>query len=61
MVQCIGTSVNRDTSGARRIPIDREYMNKAFASCLDGPMAKGMIDVSCCSLASCVRLLTTYV
>jgi len=45
MVQCIGTSVNRDTSGARRIPIDREYMEKAFASCLDGPVAKGMIDV----------------
>ncbi|CAO2654521.1 Nn.00g112540.m01.CDS01 [Neocucurbitaria sp. VM-36] len=45
MVQCIGTSVDRDTSGARRIPIDREYMDKAFASCLDGPVAKGMIDL----------------
>ncbi|KAH7082303.1 hypothetical protein FB567DRAFT_630703 [Paraphoma chrysanthemicola] len=45
MVQCIGTSVNLDTSGARRIPIDREYMEKAFVSCLDGPVAKGMIDL----------------
>jgi salicylate hydroxylase len=61
MVQCISTSVNRDTSGARRIPIDREYMDKAFASCLDGPVAKGMIDVSCCSFTSCVQLLTAYV
>jgi salicylate hydroxylase len=54
MVQCIGTSVTRDTSGAKRIPIDREYMEKAFASCLHGPVAKGMIDVSRCSLAFCV-------
>ena len=52
MVQCIGTSVNRDTSGARRIPIDREYMEKAFASSLDGPVAKGMVDVSCFSSTS---------
>jgi salicylate hydroxylase len=48
MVQCIGTSVHRDMTGDRRIPIDREYMDKAFASCLDGPVTKGMIDVSCC-------------
>lgn len=54
MVQCIGTSVNRDTSGTRRIPIDRKYMNKAFASCLEAPVAKGMIDVSCWSLEACV-------
>jgi salicylate hydroxylase len=58
MVQCIGTSVNQDTSGTRRIPIDREYMNKAFASCLDESVAKGMIDVSHCSPKSCVRLRT---
>ncbi|KAH7076915.1 hypothetical protein BKA63DRAFT_510996 [Paraphoma chrysanthemicola] len=45
MVQCIGTSVNQDTSGARRIPIDREYMERAFASSLDEPVAKGMIDL----------------
>ncbi|KAH7408781.1 hypothetical protein DE146DRAFT_786177 [Phaeosphaeria sp. MPI-PUGE-AT-0046c] len=45
MVQCIGTSVNRDTSGRRRIPIDREYMGKAFDSCLDGPVTRSMIDL----------------
>ncbi|KAH3946298.1 hypothetical protein HBH53_132260 [Parastagonospora nodorum] len=45
MVQCIGTPVNRDTSGAKRIPIDRQYMEKAFSSCLDLPIAKGMIDL----------------
>jgi salicylate hydroxylase len=61
MVQCIGTSVSRDTSSARRIPIDREYMEKAFASCLDGPVAKGMIDASGCFFASWAKLLTTYV
>jgi salicylate hydroxylase len=46
MVQCIGTPVNRDTSCAKRIPIDRQYMEKAFSSCLDLSIAKGMIDVS---------------
>jgi salicylate hydroxylase len=61
MVQCIGTSVNRDTSGARRISIDREYMDKAFASCLDSPVAKGMIDASFYSFMFCVRLLTMRV
>jgi salicylate hydroxylase len=55
MVQCIDTSVNRDASGARRIPIDRKYMEKAFASCLDGPVAKGMIDVSWCFLVCILR------
>jgi salicylate hydroxylase len=60
MVQCIGTSVNRDTSGAKRIPIDRDYMEKAFASCKDGHVATGMIDVSS-FLAICVRLLTSCV
>jgi salicylate hydroxylase len=54
MVQCIATSVNQDTSGIRQIPIDREYMDKAFASCLGESVAKGMIDVSHCSLISCV-------
>lgn len=53
MVQCISTSVNRVTSGARRIPIDREYMEKAFASCGNGSVAKGMIDVSCPLHMSC--------
>jgi salicylate hydroxylase len=59
MVQCIGTSVNRDTSGARRIPINREHMNKAFANCLEEPVAKGMIDASYSPLISCIQLLTT--
>jgi salicylate hydroxylase len=54
LVQCIGTSVNRDTSGSRRIPIDREYMDKAFDSCLDGPVTRGMIDVSCSSPFFCI-------
>ncbi|KAH7381500.1 hypothetical protein DE146DRAFT_749137 [Phaeosphaeria sp. MPI-PUGE-AT-0046c] len=44
MVQCIGTSVVDSTSGTRRIPIDREYLNNAFASCIDGHVARGMID-----------------
>lgn len=46
MVQCIGTPVNRDTSGAKRIPIDREYMNKVFDSCLELPVAKGICSFS---------------
>jgi salicylate hydroxylase len=60
MVQCIGVSVNRNTSGDRRILIDREYMEKAFASYLDAPVSKGMIDVSPCSLKSYLQLLTAH-
>jgi salicylate hydroxylase len=60
MVQCIGTSVNRDTSGAKRISIDRDYMEKAFASCKDEHVATGMIDVIF-FLAICVHLLTSCV
>lgn len=54
MVQCIGTPVNRDTSGAKRIQIDRDYMETAFASCGNLPVAKGMIDVSLYALVASI-------
>lgn len=46
MVQCIGTFVNRTPPDAKRTAINREYLETAFSSFLDGPVARGMIDVS---------------
>ncbi|KAF2121027.1 hypothetical protein BDV96DRAFT_484648 [Lophiotrema nucula] len=45
MVQCIGTSVDRNPSDDRRKSINREYLETVFAKWLDGPVAKGMIDL----------------
>ncbi len=34
-----------DTFDERKMELDRDKLEKAFATWLDGPIAKGMIDV----------------
>jgi salicylate hydroxylase len=46
IVQCIGTTVDPFPTAEHRKPIDRKYLQTAFASWLPGPVTNGMIDVS---------------
>ena len=45
-VQCVGACREDGSSNERKMELDRETLERAFASWLDGPIAKGMIDVS---------------
>ena len=45
-VQCVGACREDVTLNERKIELGREKLEKSFASWLDGPIAKGMIDVS---------------
>ena len=45
-VQCVIARREDGGSNARMMEMDRETLERAFASWLDGPIAKGMIDVS---------------
>lgn len=51
MVQCVGCCVETDATPERKRPLDRESLEKYFASWLDGPIAKNMIDVCYCFIA----------
>lgn len=47
MVQCIISAVENNPSKTdRKHPLTRESLNQTLGSWLDGPIAKGMIDVS---------------
>ena len=45
-IQCVGACREDGGSNERMMELDRDKLEKAFASWLDGPIAKGMIDVS---------------
>ncbi|KAF2228799.1 FAD/NAD(P)-binding domain-containing protein [Viridothelium virens] len=45
IVQCVGSSVDRNPSSERRRSIDRQYLEHAFSTWLDGPVAGNMIDL----------------
>lgn len=45
-VQCVGACREDETSNDRKMELDRQKLERAFATWLDGPIAKGMIDVS---------------
>ena len=45
-VQCVGACRDDGGSNEKKMELDRETLERAFASWLDGPIAKGMIDVS---------------
>ncbi|KAF2648246.1 FAD/NAD(P)-binding domain-containing protein [Lophiostoma macrostomum CBS 122681] len=45
MVQCIGTSVDRNPSEERRKHIDRDYLETSYSAWEDGPIARQMIDL----------------
>ena len=45
-VQCVGACREDGSSNERKMELDRETLERAFAAWLDGPIAKGMIDVS---------------
>ena len=45
-VQCVAACREDETSNERKIELDRDKLEKSFATWLDGPIAKGMIDVS---------------
>lgn len=47
MTQCVGTLVDKNPSTDRKRKISRESLEDGFAAWMDGPVAKGMIDVSC--------------
>lgn len=43
-VQCVGACREDGTLKERTMEVDRDKLEKAFATWLDGPVAKGMID-----------------
>ncbi|KAL9621525.1 MAG: hypothetical protein Q9160_004055 [Pyrenula sp. 1 TL-2023] len=45
MVQCVGTSIDRNPSSERGRSIDRQYLENAFSEWLNGPVAGDMIDL----------------
>ncbi len=45
-VQCVGACREDATLNERKMEIDRDKLEKPFATRLDGPIAKGMIDAS---------------
>jgi len=45
-VQCVGACREDGTLNERKMELDRDKLEKLFATRLDGPIAKGMIDVS---------------
>lgn len=45
-VQCVGACREDGTLNERKMELDRDKLEKPFATWLDGPIAKGMIDAS---------------
>ncbi|KAL9105642.1 MAG: hypothetical protein Q9227_009221 [Pyrenula ochraceoflavens] len=45
MVQCMGSSIDRNPSSERRRSIDRQHLEDAFSTWLNGPIATKMIDL----------------
>lgn len=45
-VQCVGACREEGAPNERKMELDRDKLEKSFAPWLDGPIAKGMIDVS---------------
>jgi len=45
-VQCVGACREDGTLNERKMELDRDKLEKSFATWLDGPIAKGMIDAS---------------
>jgi salicylate hydroxylase len=59
MVQCIGTSMDHSNSKDRVKPVDREFLDAAFADWSDGPIGKGMIEVRLlCPFSDATHLTT---
>lgn len=46
MVQCVMSGVEENPSQERKQPLTRDFLTSTFGSWLDGPIAKGMIEVS---------------
>jgi hypothetical protein len=55
MVQCIVTAHEKDFPRDRKRPVTRDVLESAVGnSWFEGPVARGMIDVSGCSCVSCI-------
>lgn len=46
MVQCVMSGIEKQSPNDRKKALSREYLLTTFSSWLNGPIAKGMIDVS---------------
>lgn len=45
-VQCVISAIEKDPPKDRKRPLDREFLENTMRDWLDGPIGKGMIDVS---------------
>ncbi|KAI0531670.1 salicylate hydroxylase [Xylaria digitata] len=46
MVQCVISAVERSPRNNRKLPLDREILTQTLQTWLDGPIAKGMIELA---------------
>lgn len=47
-VQCVISAVEKDHPKDRKRPLTRGFLEETLREWLDGPVGKGMIEVSCC-------------